>query len=40
MWQVSLLVAKADKLPKNVSDALSAAPVPAPVVDQKAVKTR
>ena len=40
MWQVSLLVAKADKLPKTVSDALSAAPVPAQVVEQKAVKRR
>jgi thiosulfate dehydrogenase len=26
MWQVSLLVAKADKLPKSVTDALSATP--------------
>jgi thiosulfate dehydrogenase len=40
MWQVSLFVARADKLPKTVSDALSAAPVPAQVVEQKAVKRR
>ena len=30
MWQVSLLVAHADKLPKAVSDALTVAPVAAP----------
>jgi len=31
MWQVSLLVAQADKLPKSVVDALAAAPVAAVV---------
>jgi hypothetical protein len=31
MWQVSLLVAKADKLSKAVHDSLSAPVVPAPV---------
>jgi thiosulfate dehydrogenase len=40
MWQVSLLVARADKLPKSVTDALAATPVPAPVVEQGAAKRR
>ena len=30
MWQVSLLLANADKLPKAAKDVLTAAPVPAP----------
>ncbi len=34
MWQVSLLMANADKLPKSVKDSLSAAPVAAPVVQE------
>jgi mono/diheme cytochrome c family protein len=39
MWQASLLVAKADKLPKSVTDAL-AAPVPAPPMEQGTTKRR
>jgi mono/diheme cytochrome c family protein len=33
MWQVSLLVAQADKLPKTVTDALAPTPIPAPPVE-------
>jgi mono/diheme cytochrome c family protein len=40
MWQVSLLVAKADKLPKSVTDALAPTPVPPPVPEQPATKRR
>src|SRR5258708_37124016 len=40
MWQVSLLVAQADKLPKTVQDALAATPAPAPVPEQGAVKKK
>ena len=39
MWQVSLLVAEANKLPKSVTDALAPAPVPAPAVEQSPAKT-
>jgi thiosulfate dehydrogenase len=35
MWQVSLLLANADKLPKSVTDSLSAAPLPVPSPDIK-----
>lgn len=37
MWQVSLLVANADKLPKSAKDALTAAATPAPT-NQKMTK--
>jgi cytochrome c1 len=40
MWQVSLLVAKADKLPKSVTDALAPAPVPPPVPEHTPAKRR
>src|SRR5882672_2685222 len=40
MWQVSLLVAEANKLPKGVTDALAPAPVVAPVVEQAPAKRR
>lgn len=35
MWQVSLLLANADKLPKSVKDTLTASPVPAPAPEIK-----
>ena len=38
MWQVSLLVAQADKLPKSVVDALAAQPVAATPVAEHATK--
>ena len=40
MWQVSLLVAHADKLPKSVTDALAPTPVPPPVPEPPAAKRR
>jgi len=40
MWQVSLLVAEANKLPKGVTDALAPVPVVAPVVEQAPAKRR
>jgi mono/diheme cytochrome c family protein len=40
MWQISLLVAQADKLPKSVTDALAPTPVPVPVVEQRAAKKK
>jgi mono/diheme cytochrome c family protein len=40
MWQVSLLVAKADKLPKSVTDGLSPTPVPPPVPEHPASRGR
>lgn len=40
MWQVSLLVAHADKLPKTVTDALAPTPLPPPVPEQPAAKRR
>jgi hypothetical protein len=30
MWQVSLLMANADKLPQTAKDVLTASPIPAP----------
>ena len=35
IWQVSLLLANADKLPKSVKDSLGAPPMPAPVPEMK-----
>jgi|SRR5450432_1869796 len=40
MWQVSLLVAQADKLPKTVTDTLSPAPLPVPSPEQPPAKKR
>jgi thiosulfate dehydrogenase len=38
MWQVSLLLANADKLPKNVTDSLNPAPVAAPAANAEMKK--
>jgi thiosulfate dehydrogenase len=38
MWQVSLLLANADKLPKSVTDILNPPPVPAPVMASPEIK--
>lgn len=40
MWQVSLLVAQADKLPKSVTDALAPAPPPAPFTEQTPLRKK